>query len=203
MVRMAATSAGGRAAAHLVARCLASMLLVSVAVSACGGDPPSGDPSPGPQSDALEVEIASGLDALDAGARSKVQNEVGDLLSSYVVHGFLGDYPREDFVRSLDAFTGGAAEKAARDIDVLTASRFSDSDGVRATKLLARIACLTSGEDVVGATAHISFAFEASEGSSPPQPITLEGRLMLIEDEGEWSIFGYDVTRDDAERVGQ
>ena len=32
-------------------------------------------------------------------------------------------------------------------------------------------------------------------------PFTLTGRLMLQENQGTWSIFGYDVARDDAEPV--
>ena len=31
---------------------------------------------------------------------------MGDVLSHYVVEGFLGDYPRENFVGAFDAFTG-------------------------------------------------------------------------------------------------
>jgi hypothetical protein len=123
------------------------------------------------------------------------------VLSKYVVDGFLGDYPREDFVQSFDAFTAGAARGAARDIDLLTAARFSGSDGVKATRLVAKISCLTVDGEVLGATAHVDFAFEATQGKAAPVPISLRGRFMLDKDAGEWSIFGYDVNRDDAERA--
>ena len=45
----------------------------------------------------------------DEKARAELESEVGDVLSHYVVGAFLGDYPREKFVRAFDAFTGGAA----------------------------------------------------------------------------------------------
>ena len=42
------------------------------------------------------------------------QNDVGAVLTTYVVEGFLGDYPRDDFVGALDSFTSGVADDAAR-----------------------------------------------------------------------------------------
>ncbi len=54
---------------------------------------------------------------------------------------------------------------------------------------------------MLGATAHVDFAFEVTDGKGAPQAVSLRGRFMLEEDDGDWSIFGYDVVRDDAERV--
>ena len=180
---------------------LACALLLAGCLSACGGSSPPDD-GPGPPKDAaLEVDLVSGTAGLDTEERAEVQSTIGDVLSEYVVEGFLGDYPREDFVRALDQFTAGAARGAARDIDLLTAARFSGSDRVRATRLRARISCLTVEGDVVGATAHVDFAFAVRGGRAAPQQVTLSGRFMLDRDEGTWSIFGYDVVRDDAERV--
>jgi len=202
MVDVAAPGAGGGGSTllrHL--RALVVAALVAGSLSACS-DPEATAGEPGPKDAALEVRLTSGTEGLDTGARSQVQNDLGDVLSEYVVDGFLGDYPREDFVRSLDAFTAGAARGAARDIDLLTAARFGRSDGLRATRLLAEISCLTVEGDVVGATAHVDFRFEVADGDAPPQPVTLRGRFLMDREDGTWSIFGYDVVRDDAERVG-
>jgi len=201
MASVTAPSAGGRRAVRACLRALPAVLLLASTLSACGGDSPPQE-EPRKQNAALEVELASGVAGLDSDSRSRVQNAVGDVLSEYVVDGFLGDYPREDFVQSFDRFTSGAARGAARDIDLLTAARFSDSDGVRARRLLARISCLTVDGEVVGATAHVSFTFEATDGPAAPTPISLRGRFLMDQEDGKWSVFGYDLVRDDAERVG-
>ena len=172
-------------------RCLLAWALLA-GMAACTGDA-TDDPDADAQSVALEVEIVSGADGLDETERTEVETGIGDVLSSYVVRGFLGDYPRDDFVRAFDSFTSGAAREAAQDIDLLTASRFSDATEVAATKLRARISCLVDGEDVVGATANVSFVFEATEVGDAVQPFSLKGRLMLVRQGGTWVVFGYDM----------
>jgi len=172
-------------------RCLLAGALLA-GMAACTGDA-TDDPDSDAQPVALEVEIVSGADRLDETAKTEVETGIGDVLSSYVVRGFLGDYPRDDFVRAFDSFTSGAAREAAQDIDLLTASRFSDATEVAATKLQASISCLVDGKDVVGATANVSFVFEATEVGDEPQPFSLAGRLMLVRQGGKWVVFGYDV----------
>lgn len=172
-------------------RCLLAGALLA-GMAACTGDT-TDDPDPDARSVALEVEIVSGADGLDETERTEVETGIGDVLSSYVVRGFLGDYPRDDFVRAFDSFTSGAAREAAQDIDLLTASRFSDATEVVATKLQASISCLVDGKDVVGATANVSFVFEATEPGDEAQPFSLKGRLMLVRQGGTWVVFGYDV----------
>lgn len=180
-----------------------ALLCLAVSLTACTGDggSPEDDPTPGPLPVALEVRLAQGHDDLTEQERSEIEAGVGDALSTYVVDGFLGDYPRDDFLQSLDSFTTGAARRAVGDIDLLTGSRFAAGDSVRATRLTAEIASLRDGSDVLGATAHVSFEFEATGAGGDPQPFTLDGRFMLLEDDGTWSIFGYDVARDDAEEL--
>ena len=173
--------------------------LVAAIAGACTGDEPE-EPKPGPEPTALEVEIVSGADELDETERTEVETGIGDVLSTYVVLGFLGDYPRDDFVRAFDSFTSAAAREAAQDIDLLTGARFSDAVEVGATKLNARISCLVAGQAVVGATAHVSFTFEATGDDDQPHPFSLEGRLMLVRQGGEWVVFGYDVTPHDGAR---
>ena len=176
--------------------CLLGATLVAAITAACTGDDPE-KPKPSPQEVALEVEIVSGADELDETERTEVETGIGDVLSTYIVRGFLGDYPRDDFVRAFDSFTSGAAREAAQDIDMLTGARFSDAVEVGATKLTARISCLVAGQGVVGATARVSFRFEATGNDDQPRPFSLEGRLMLVREGGKWIVFGYDVTPHD------
>jgi hypothetical protein len=172
---------------------MAGLLLVA---SGCTGDTPGGPP-PSDEPVALRVTIATCAGSPTTQQGSDIETGVGDVLSSYVVAGFLGDYPREDFVPSLDAFTAGAARDAAADIDLLTAARFADAEAVRATGLAARISCLVDGDDIVGASAKVAFRFEVDHGGTV-QAFRLDGRFLLGQEDGTWSIFGYDVTRDDA-----
>ena len=123
------------------------------------------------------------------------------MLSHYVVEGFLGDYPREDFVGAFDAFTGGAAVSAARDIDLLTANRYRDASSVRADParrppLLPRRR-LGRGRGV-GRGATSSSRPSSRRGGRPRSrsPVGSCSRRT----QGSWSIFGYDVARDDAGR---
>ena len=86
MGRMARTGSGARGA-------LASLaLLFCVTVAACTTDQPA-QPSPStPESAALRVRTVHVAGELDADAQAEAESAIGDVLSGYVVRGFLGDY---------------------------------------------------------------------------------------------------------------
>lgn len=174
----------------------AVLLALAATLAACTGDD---EPEPGSSAVplALSIETAPGAGSLDDTARADAETEVGDVLSQYLVAGFLGDYPREGFVRAFDGFTGGAARSAARQLDLLTANRYRDATDVRATRLEARVSFLVDGRDVVGGSAAVRFAFEATTDDGDTAEFTLEGRILLEEDDGAWTVFGYDLVRDD------
>ena len=72
---------------------------------------------------------------------------------------------------------------------------------MRATDLDARLSFLTQAGDVLGGTAAVHFAFDATMEDGTTRPLVLDGRFMLeADDDGTWSIFGYDVRFDDGER---
>jgi len=175
---------------------------VCVLLAGCsdGGSP---DRPPDQSAVALQIRIVSGARGIDDRERAEAEQEIGDVLSAYVVSGFLGDYPREDFVQSFDSFTNGAARSAARDIDLLTAARFGDASTVTARRLTAAISCLAKDGNVVGATARVTLAFEASGLAGGTRTIKLSGRFMLVKDHATWNVFGYDVARADAPGTGQ
>ena len=51
---------------------------------------------------------------------------------------------------------------------------------------------------MVGATASVAFAFEATgAGDARAEPFSLRGRILLIPGDDNWSVFGYDVARED------
>jgi hypothetical protein len=174
---------------------VASVALLAVA---CTGevDPPD-DPGQTPESAALRVQAVTGADRLDERTRAEIEGEVGEVLSAYVLEAFLGTFPREEFVRSFESFTGDAARYAARDIDRLTAASVVDATSVRATELEARLSFLTQGRTVHGGTAHVHLAFEATLADGSTQDLTLDGRIMLVAEGRRWSVYGYDVRFDD------
>ena len=194
MGRMARTGSGSRGA-------LASLaLLVCLTAAACTTDQPT-EPSPStPGSAALRVRTVHVAGSLDADAQAEAESAVGDVLSGYVVRGFLGDYPREDFVGSFESFTGDLARRGVRDLDALTANRLGAAESMRATRLDADLSFVVDGSDMVGATAAVRFEFEATVDGEE-QPLGLRGRLMLIEEDDIWSIYGYDVRTDTGEAV--
>jgi hypothetical protein len=178
------------------------LVLVAAVASGCTGGGSEDGKSDEPAT-ALEVRVVTCAGRLAEDARAEMESEIGDTLSAYVVGGFLGDYPREDFVRAFEGFTSGAARDATEDIDLLTAARFAEADSVTATRLRARISCLVDRGDLVGASARVAFDFEAREpGAQRSEPFSLRGRLLLTPASGTWSVFGYDVSRDDVPASG-
>jgi hypothetical protein len=172
------------------------VLAVSSLASCTGDDDPAPPEEEQQQQAALELSLV-GRPALDAREGDDLQSEVGDAVTAYVVGGFLGDHPRDDFVRSLDAFTSGAAQSAAEDLDILTASDYAGAEAVDARQLVARITPFAPEGEVLGATAAVDFRFVVTDEAGEQLPLALTGRLMLVPERGGWRIFGYDVTRDD------
>jgi hypothetical protein len=175
--------------------------VVVALLAGCSPDAPEDPSDPPTPSVALRVETVSGAGDLDQQTRTELETEVAEVLSAYVVEAFLGDFPRNEFVQAFGSFTSGAARDAARDIDQLTAARVEDASAVAATSLDARLSFLVAAGDVVGATAAVDLAFDATMPDGSTRPVTLQGRLLLEEDDGDWAVFGYDVALDDGADV--
>ena len=177
------------------------VVLAALAAGCSTGSPPDDEPSPTAESAALRVQTVTGAERLDQQTRTEVEGAVGDVLSDYVVAAFLGEFPRQEFVQAFEPFTSVAARKATRDIDMLTAATARDATAVRATDLDARLSFLTQAGDVLGGTAEVHFAFDATMEDGTTRPLVLDGRFMLVADDDSWSIFGYDVRFDDGEET--
>ena len=176
------------------------VILASMSLAGCPGDEPV--PPPDNTDAALEIRLNPSAQRLGADAREQLQSSVGEVLSTYVVDGFLGDYPRDDFVDVLEVFTSGEAQKAAGDLDLLTASRVGSADDVVARRLLARISTAAIDDDSIGVSAHVTFEFDVMGGNERAGGLALRGRLMLTPDGDSWRIFGYKVRLDDAASAG-
>ena len=195
MALMIRTTAGRRSAGNAVPRIRLAVALAAalLAVPGCTADQPDDDPDRAVEP-ALRLETVHTAGEVDAETRTAVETDIGDVLSRYVVRAFLGDYPRQDFVRSFDDFTPLTARDGARDIEVLTGAGLADAASVRASALGADLSLLAPEGGVVGATAEVDFRFEMTTGESGPTTVTLHGRMDLVVEDGTWSVFGYEVT---------
>ena len=125
---------------------------------------------------ALSVQTVRGAGSLSERAQADAETEVGDVLSHYVVEGFLGDYPRENFVDAFDAFTGGAARSAAGDIDLLTGATAIATprrSGRRGSTPASPSS--STARTSVGASAAVRLGFEAELPDGDTGPFTLTG----------------------------
>ncbi len=183
---------------RLAAPAAAATVAATVAVAGCSaGSPPDRTEQSNQAPVALRLETVSGAERLDEAARTEVEGEVGQVLSSYVIEAFLGEFPRRQFVASFESFTGGVARDAAAEIDVLTATSASDATAMRATDLDARLSFLTLDGTVHGGTAKVRFTFEATMEDGSVRPLALDGRFLLDHEGDDWAIFGYDLKLDD------
>jgi hypothetical protein len=187
---------GGALAALLVT--LATLL----SLAACTDEPNPPTSAPPDDEVALELTLAKGAAGLTPKARDELLDGVSTALTTYLREGFLGDYPRDDFVRVLDAFTTDEAPRAAADLEVLTASGLEGIAQMDPRLLDASVTTFAPGGRASGASARVDFRFVATDGDGEARGLTLAGRLLLTPERGAWKIFGYDVRRNDDARVG-
>ena len=193
----------GRMARRVVVAGLLAGLLAALlsGLGACTSDdsqPPEPEQSAGDV--ALQV-VSVKTPGVDEQALTELESEVGDVIASYIVEGFLGDYPREDFVRSLADFTNGLVDDGGLDLAVLTLSGTPEIADVRATKLHARLAYFNPGDEVVGATAFLDLAFDVTLADGSTRAVTRSGKLVLGRVDSDWRIFGYAMCCFDGESV--
>jgi hypothetical protein len=187
-----------RVVVALLVALLSGLLWVLGACTADDSQPPGPD-DPG-QDVALRV-VSLESPGIDEETRSELEGEVGDILAGYIVGGFLGDYPREDFVRSLADFSNRLADNGGQDLPVLTLSGTAGIRSVRATRLHARLSYFDPGSGVVGATAFIDLAFDVTLADGSTLTATRTGKLVLGREDGDWRVTGYHVVGDDGAAV--
>jgi hypothetical protein len=181
----------GRMARRVLAGALVTVLLVGFA--ACSGDEST---PPGPDVPAADVAlqvVSVKARGIDEETRTRLESEVGDVLASYVVEGFLGDHPRQDFVRALSDFSNDLADEGGRDLNVLTLAGLSDVTAVRANRLKVNLAFYNPGGDTVGASAFLDLAFDVTFKDGTTREATRTGRLSLGRTDGDWQVIGYHV----------
>ena len=124
--------------------------LVGALLVACTPTDESDPPGQSDSDNAALTVTTKGAGRMGDDLRAQMEAEVSDVLAGYVVGGFLGDYPRQDFVDAFADFTSRATQFAAADIDVLTGSPFEDASAVTATALDAKPYFVTAGRRWLG-----------------------------------------------------
>ena len=185
-------------ARRVLAGALVTVLLVGFA--ACSGDD-SSPPGPDEPADAAHQVVSVKTRGIDEETRTRLESEVGDVLASYVVEGFLGDHPRKDFVRALSDFSTGLADDGGRDLTTLTLAETPDIAAVRATRLKANLAFFNPGGDVVGASAFVDLDFDLTFEDGTTRQVTRTGRFSLGRSDGVWQVTGYKICCSDPAAV--
>ena len=188
----------GRMARRVLAGALVTVLLVGFA--ACSGDD-SSPPGPDEPADVALQVVSVKTRGIDEETRTRLESEVGDVLASYVVEGFLGDHPRDDFVRALSDFSTGLADDGGRDLTTLTLAETPAIAAVRATRLKANLAFFNPGGDVVGASAFVDLDFDLTFEDGTTRQVTRTGRFSLGRSDGVWQVTGYKICCSDAAAV--
>ena len=181
-----------------------AVAVLALALGAAGcdsGDDISGDedaPRSGSSQATEAPEVATVLtlqhvgDSLDAAHREKVKDGVTPVVDSFFDGAYLGDFPRTDFSAGFASFTEGAAADAQRDLDVMSSASLSDRiETATATKRRVTLDVLAVEGHARGATAHFFLDFDTTGGLE--ESVRVRGELYLTKQDGEWSVFGYDV----------
>jgi hypothetical protein len=185
-------------ARRVLAGALVTVLLVGFA--ACSGDD-SSPPGPDEPADVALQVVSVKTRGIDEETRTRLESEVGDVLASYVVEGFLGDHPRDDFVRALSDFSTGLADDGGRDLTTLTLAETPAIAAVRATRLKANLAFFNPGGDVVGASAFVDLDFDLTFEDGTTRQVTRTGRFSLGLSDGVWQVTGYKICCSDPAAV--
>jgi len=188
----------GPMARRVLAGALVTVLLVGFA--ACSGDD-SSPPGPDEPADVALQVVSVKTGGIDEETRTRLESEVGDVLASYVVEGFLGDHPRSDFVRALSDFSTGLADDGGHDLTTLTLAETPAIAAVRATRLKANLAFFSPGGDVVGASAFVDLDFDLTFEDGTTRQVTRTGRFSLGLSDGVWQVTGYKICCSDPAAV--
>lgn len=129
--------------------------------------------------------------------REVLARRVGAVVMSYLDDAYLaGEQPRTSFDGAFPTFTRGAARSARRHLELTTnAALGSQASAVVPRRRTAYLAVLSPTGVATGVTAQVHLEYLVERGDAPSRSVTVRGRLMLTRVDGEWRIFGYDLTR--------
>lgn len=131
---------------------------------------------------------------LTEGKRRRLVAEISTVAGRWMDAAFVeGDYPRSTFKDSFPGFTRGAVRSARADKALLSNADIGDRiDGVTVTRRAVRVDLLAVGGRARAGTARIGLSFTTH---GVKRRVRITGRLFLIQRDGRWRVFGYDVAK--------
>jgi hypothetical protein len=211
----------GRQAFDVLVASLVAGLLLAATMVACRQD--DDGPAPRTGSERAEpgrtaAGAAAGLDLtvrvtrvsgrLPAARREAVAAKVGRVIGTYVQAAYLegaGAGQGAAATRSVGergtaatgafaAFTPDAARQARRDRDLLTSAGFGDARKVQPLEATAFLSVLAPKGRPVGATARTTLRFAVTGADGTTRQRQVRGRVLLTPQNGDWRIFGYELS---------
>ncbi|GAB3196364.1 hypothetical protein GCM10027062_05500 [Nocardioides hungaricus] len=191
------------------AAAVALALALGVGAGACSGADDPGEPaaeSPrGTFGPAVEravptrVSLGQVTGRMDRQARQRLMREVTDVVDGWTEAAYLGgSYPRRGSANAwADAwpgFTRGARDQARRDRALMSNQDIGDRiDGVTPRRSVLVLDVLAAQGRPVGVTARVRLGFRTT--GDLERTVRVTGRLFLTRTDGQWQVFGYDVSK--------
>jgi hypothetical protein len=176
-------------------------LVLAGAVTACSGDDEPAEPeASGPGSAATDpapVVTQTTLRSLpsDFGAeqRERLKASINGVVDPWFDGAFLGAFPRTDWAPAFAGFTSGAARTAeGRDVALLTNQAIGEQiESATATMRRVKAEVFVRDGHAHGATAYFTLDFDTAGTLAESRRV--RGKLFLVNEQGTWKAFGYDV----------
>lgn len=200
-------SAGHRRPARRLARpasTIALALLLGTPLSACSGDdggPGASGPDASRGADAeapapveTVAEVGKVVGKLSGPRRARLKDHVTEVVDAWIDAAYLGDFPRTDFDDAFPGFSDGAVADARTDGALMSNKALGpDLDEVVALQRRLTIDALAPRGRAVGVTARVVLTMRLSGEVNRKERVS--GSLLMTYRDGDWQVFGYDVTR--------
>jgi hypothetical protein len=191
------------------ARRCAGLVLVLTTASGLAACQSPADPSASPERlsrDDAQVSLASHpvrtktkirrvFGRLPDARRKAVRVQVGKVVDRWWEASYLGgSYPRSAFPQAFPGFTRAAEKRARSDKALLT----NETQGPRIDSVTAKdrtVALDILATDRTARSVTASFVLRFETGGELVGTTTVRGRLFLVRQDGEWRVFGYDVSK--------
>lgn len=180
-------------------------LALGLGVGACNSDDDPGEPSaeapsgtpsePAERTVATTVSFGEVTGRMDRATRQQLAQRVQAVVDGWTQAAYLGgDYPRRAFADAWPGFTRGAQEQARHDRDLMSNQDIGDRiDGVTPRRSVLVLDVLAVKGHPVGVTARVRLGFRTT--GDLERTVRVTGRLFLTRTDGQWKVFGYDVTK--------
>ncbi len=128
--------------------------------------------------------------------RKALETQVRTAVDGWFDGAFVGvSYPADGFPHAFDTFTSRAAADARRQQRLMTNQKLRQGiDGVTVSQRKVTLDVLAPKGKPAGVTARVRLTFTTT--GEKKKKVTVTGRLFLAQDpQGDWQIFGYDVSK--------